>query len=256
MAHYLRRLGTIAALAGGLALPSCAYADWGEVSGVSLAELDTAGTPPSSIELAGPDRVVISQGDDFSVSVEGSREAGEALRFERDGDSLTIARDSDVYDGSGTAIVQLRIPAPSDLEIAGSGTIEAETMAREANIEVAGSGSIEVDRVTAERLDVEIAGSGDVQASGTVRVLSVEIAGSGDVNLAGLQADDVKVDIAGSGDVEVRSDGTVNADIAGSGDVVVVGSARCSSSSAGSGTLSCTQRSAAAGSSGSANASE
>lgn len=235
-----RCVAPVAALAMGAGLSGCAYMDgWDEVEGVPLAELDTSGEAPTEIMLAGPDKVVITEGDGLTITLEGNAQAGDALRFDREGDRLTIARDNSVYDRSDAAIVRITMPAPSELGIAGSGTIEAVSMASNAEIEIAGSGTISIERIEAESLSVEIAGSGDVAAAGSATTLSIEIAGSGDVRFAELTADDVTVEIAGSGDVELASNGTVSADIAGSGDVVVFGNATCSVSTAGSGSLTC-----------------
>ncbi|MBD2843225.1 DUF2807 domain-containing protein [Erythrobacter sp. KMU-140] len=214
--------------------------DWESVDGVPLAELDMSGAAPSKLVLAGPDRVFITEASELAISVEGDTKAGEALRFDRDGDRLTIARDRNIFDGSGVAMVLVSMPAPSELGIAGSGQIEAESMASDsAEIEIAGSGDIKVGNIDADRLEVEIAGSGNVTAIGRAINVSIEIAGSGDVDFANLSADDASVEIAGSGDVELASDGTVSAEIAGSGDVTVYGSASCSVQSAGSGSLTC-----------------
>lgn len=230
----------LAALAMGGALSGCAYMnDWEEVEGVALSELDMSGDAPTSVTLAGPDRVVITEGDTLEITLDGDAEAGAALRFDRDGDRLTIARDQKEYDGRGTAIVRMRMPAPSHLAIAGSGNIEAASMASDAEIEIAGSGGIEVASIEAEELDVDIAGSGNVTAAGSAAKLSVEIAGSGNVRLEELNADDVSIEIAGSGNVRVASNGTVDADIAGSGDILVTGTATCSVQSAGAGSLTC-----------------
>ena len=236
-------LAPIAALAIAAGVSGCAYMDdWEEVSGVPLAELDVSGDPPTSIELAGPDRVVITDGEGLTITLDGDDEAGEALRFDRDGNRLTIARDRSVYGGSNSALVRIAMPSPSALAIAGSGRIEAANMASNAEIEIAGSGAISVAEIAAEKLEVEIAGSGDVKAAGTATALEVEIAGSGDVRLGELTADDVSIEIAGSGNVDVSSDGRVDADIAGSGDVRVTGSATCSVQTAGSGSLTCRPR--------------
>jgi hypothetical protein len=237
---FARRAAPLAAIALGVALSGCAYmSDHSEVSGVPLAELDLSGEAPDIIGLAGPDKVVISEGDTFEVTLDGDADAGAALRFDRDGNELTIARDTEIYDGPRSAIIRITMPAPSGLEIAGTGKIEAETMASDAQVEIAGAGAVTIGKLSANRLGVEIAGSGAVTAAGTAKVLSVEIAGSGDVRLANLTADDVTVEIAGSGNVNLASNGSVTADIAGSGDVVVVGSATCSLNSAGSGSLTC-----------------
>lgn len=240
MSNWFKRLAPFAVLALGATLSACSYSvDWGEVSGVPLAELDMSGDPPTHIELAGPDSVEITEGSTLEITVEGDSQAKDALRFDRDGNRLTIARDSSIFDGNGKAIVRIKMPAPSTLGIAGSGEIRSATMASSAELEIAGAGKIFVDSITAERMEVEIAGSGDIEAKGTAQKLSIEIAGSGNVELGELLADDVEVEIAGSGDVVVASNGRVNAEIAGSGDVQVIGSASCSVDSAGSGSLTC-----------------
>lgn len=240
MFQGFKRLLPAAALAVATALSGCSVnMDWGEVQGVPLAELDTSGAPPTQVYIAGPDSLVITEGDGLSITLEGDAKAGDALRFDRDGDKLTIARDSNIFDGSGKAIVRITMPPAATLGIAGSGSIKAASMASDASIEIAGAGDLSVTSLTAERLSVEIAGAGNVRAAGTASVLDVEIAGSGNVRLAELKADTVTVEIAGSGNVELASDGTVDADIAGSGDIRVSGNAKCSLESAGSGTLTC-----------------
>lgn len=239
--NFAKRAAPLAALAMGAGLSGCGLMpDWKqEVEGVPLAELDMSGDAPTRITLAGPDKLVISEGDTLEITLEGSEDAGSALRFDRDGEKLTIARDQEIYDGSGNATIRMTIPAVSQLAIAGSGNIEATTMASDADIEIAGSGRISVASLSADELDVEIAGSGTVTAAGSARKLAVEMAGSGDVLMAELMADDVTIEIAGSGDVALSSNGSVDAEIAGSGDIVVTGSATCSLKSAGAGSLTC-----------------
>ncbi len=235
-----KRGAPVAALAFAAALSGCNYSvDWNDVEGVPLSEFDMSGDAPDTIQLAGPDKIIITQGDALSITIDGNDEAGEAIRFDRDGDRLTIARDKDIYDGSGSAIILVSMPAPENLEIAGSGDIEADTMASMAGIEIAGSGNVKVASIEAEELDIEIAGSGDVLAAGTTQALDLSIAGAGDVRLAELSADTVSISIAGSGNVEVASDGNVDASIAGSGNIKVTGNATCSVATAGSGSLIC-----------------
>lgn len=213
---------------------------WGsDVSGVPLAELDTGGDAPLQIALVGPDNVVITEGKSLSITLDGDAKAGEALRFDRDGDRLTVGRDTKIWDGSGTAIVRITMPAPENLAIAGSGSIKSDAVASKAGIEIAGSGDVDVRKVAAEMLTVEIAGSGGVKAAGTAKQLRVEVVGNGDVALEKLVAEDVGIEITGAGDVSLASDGMVDVEIAGSGNVIVVGDAKCSVETAGSGTVTC-----------------
>ncbi len=241
--EFAKRAAPIAVLMLGTSLSGCGFVsmdmDWDEVEGVPLAELDMSGDAPDEISLAGPDSLIITEGDGMTITLDGDSEAGDALRFDLDGDELTIARDNNVYDGSKRAIVRLTIPAPETLGIAGSGDIESATMASRAEIEIAGSGSITVAAIDAEDLDVAIAGSGDVSAAGSAQSLDVSIAGTGNVRLGELMADNVSVSIAGSGNVDLASNGRVDGSIAGSGNITVTGSATCSVDTAGSGKLTC-----------------
>jgi hypothetical protein len=226
-------------LALGASLSGCNVSWSNDASGVPLAELEMGGDAPSEVTLAGPDEVVITEGETFAITLDGDKDAGEALRFDRKGDELTIARNRSFWDGKGSAIVRITMPAAQSLNIAGSGSIKADTVAAKAELEIAGHGDIEVAKIAAETLDVEIAGSGNVKAAGSAKKLMVDILGSGDVTLQDLTADTAKVKIAGSGDVAFASDGTVDVSIAGSGDVAVTGNAKCSFQSAGSGTVTC-----------------
>ncbi len=238
---FTRRAAPLAVLALGTSLSGCAYIvdDWDEVDGVAIGELDMSGDAPDTIELAGPDKVIITEGEGLTITLEGDEQAGEALRFDRNGDELTIARDSSIFDGSGTALIRITMPAPKNLDIAGSGDIEAASLAKVAEVDIAGSGSVKVSALEVDELEIDIAGSGTVSGSGTAKALDISVAGNGDVKFADVMADDVAISIAGSGDVALSSNGTVDASIAGSGDVVVTGSANCTVSSAGSGSLTC-----------------
>lgn len=229
------------ALALGTSLSGCAYFidDLTEVDGVALNDLDTGGDAPSHIRLNGPDDIVITQGDAWSVTLDGDGGAGEAVRFDLDGDRLSIARDRDLFDGSGRAIVRITMPAPSELAVAGSGSITADTMASDAMIDIKGSGDISVGTISADELEIDIKGSGDVKAAGSAKRLEVDIKGSGNVALEKLKTDDAEIDIKGRGNVRFASDGTVSADIKGSGDIVVTGNAKCSMDKKGSGSLTC-----------------
>ena len=107
-----------------------------------------------------------------------------------------------------------------DLEIAGSGRIEAVSAAA-AQIEIAGGGDVVIGPLTGG-LNAEIAGAGDVRVASINGPMSVSIAGSGSVLVDGGQASSFEVEIAGSGDVVFK--GNVvdpKVDIMGSGDVTV-----------------------------------
>ncbi|HSJ78149.1 MAG TPA: head GIN domain-containing protein [Erythrobacter sp.] len=226
-----------------LALSSTALAgcDGSDISingkeGVPLSEVEIAGPPPSELVLSSGDTVILTEGETFAIKVEG--QDTESLRFVRDSEVIGITR-TDGWSGNQTATIRITMPPPSEVVIAGSGTVQAQSLASTSEISIGGSGTISFTNVAAERLDVNIGGSGKVTGAGTAKRLEINIGGSGDVELAGLKADSAEVSIGGAGDVAFASDGTVEANIAGSGDVKVAGSAKCTVNAFGSGRLTC-----------------
>lgn len=240
--RFFRRVAPLAALALGATVAGCdrmeIKIDGFESDGVPLSELDMSGDPPSSLAMLGPDKVIISEGDSLGIDVEGDDEAVEALRFTFEDGMLGVTRDFDLK-SKGSATVRVTMPAPEELSMAGSGSIESFAMADRAGINIGGSGSIKVEEFAADRLDINIGGSGDVSGKGTAERLEINIGGSGKVRLDELQVERADINIAGSGDVSFSSDGTVEANIIGSGDVNVKGSAKCEVNTLGSGSLNC-----------------
>lgn len=220
----------------------------GGEQGKKLADLDLSGPPPSKVALLGPDTVRIATGDTLAISVEGDPDVAAQMRFTLDDGTLGIRRKDGKNSGNETVTVNVTMPAPKKLVIAGSGTIYTTELARDsARVSVAGSGSVESDAVATDSLKVDIAGSGTYRAAGAAKALKVSIAGSGDARLEALRVDDARVDIAGSGDAAFASDGTVKAKIVGSGEVRVIGRATCKVTAMGSGRLVCEPAAASAG---------
>lgn len=209
--------------------------------GQKLADLDLTGTAPDELVLLGPDEVKITEGAKLAITVEGDAAAREDMRFSLKDGTLAILR-KDMRWGKNSAktvVVNVTMPAPREITMAGSGKISSTALARTANIVVAGSGTVETPNVAGESIDVNLAGSGLYRAAGNVSSLKLLIAGSGSAELDALKADKAKVTIAGSGSARFASDGEVSAEIMGSGEVTVRGRARCTVSAMGSGKLNC-----------------
>ena len=240
---FLRGMAPLAAIA--LAAAASGGCDKMPVSlngeeGKKLADLDLTGTPPSQVALLGPDTVRIAQGDKLAISIDGDPDVAEQMRFTLNDGTLGILRKGGKWSGDETVTVNVTMPAPKKLVMAGSGKIFSPAMASDtARVTIAGSGTVETDSVVTDSLKVDIAGSGSYRAAGTAKALKLTIAGSGDARLDALRVDDAKIDIAGSGDAAFASDGTVKANIMGSGEVRVIGRATCKVTSMGSGKLVC-----------------
>ncbi|HSM53152.1 MAG TPA: head GIN domain-containing protein, partial [Erythrobacter sp.] len=237
----IKRLAPVAAIALSAAVAGCndMNIEINGEEGVPLAELDTSGDAPTELILAGPDTVVLSEGDALDIDVEGDSETTELLRFSLKDGALAVMRKNGKWDHSGTAIVRVTMPAPKEIVIAGSGKVEAATMADTADVTIAGSGDLSVAALAATKADVTIAGAGTFTTAGTATTLDLNILGSGKADMASLKVESADITVAGSGSASFASDGKVEASIMGSGDVRVIGRATCEINAMGSGTLKC-----------------
>ena len=231
--HILAAAGLAAALTG------CNYSMHPGGNGIPLAELERAGTAPDEVTLAGPDRVIVTRGDAFAVTVEGDSAAVDLIRFDRSDGSLGIYREDRSDNVEGKATVRVTLPVLHGIAIAGSGIIEADELTGNAEVGIAGSGQARAARIAAQTLQVNFGGSGRFTGAGTAERLELNIAGSGKGDMAGLRVGSADVTIAGSGQADFASDGKVQADIIGSGTVRVAGNAQCSVEKVGSGRLIC-----------------
>ena len=210
------------------------------MKGVPLAELDLGGAAPKEVVLLGPDKVHLITGDKLAISVEGDDATKARLRFSISDGKLSVTRDHWKMGESSIATINVTMPSPSKLVMAGSGQIDADSLSGDdANITIAGSGTISSPKTEVGKLKIDIAGSGLARATGTARELRSTIAGSGSADLAGLKVGQADVTVAGSGNASFASDGEVKATIMGSGEVRVTGRAKCTVKSMGSGRLVC-----------------
>ena len=211
--------------------------------GVPLDELDMGGDSPTQLVLAGADQVIVTEGDDFAIAVQGDDDAKDTLRFRLDDDgALHIASGNSSHGGEGIATINITMPAPEKVTIAGAGEVALSSLADDAEVKVAGSGQISVLDLDIEELDVTIAGAGRFTAGGKAERLNISVAGAGKAEMSGLLVDIADVDLAGAGNATFACDGEVNADIVGAGHVTVRGSAKCRVHSMGSGYLVCEPR--------------
>lgn len=103
---------------------------------------------------------------------------------------------------------------------------------------LSGSGNIKLLFNTAQSVTIRIAGSGDIQLEGKAENAEISISGSGNADCNKLQVDHAVARISGSGNVHIFSNKSVKASISGSGNVEYRGPATdIESHAAGSGKL-------------------
>jgi len=111
-----------------------------------------------------------------------------------------------------------------DVRVNGSGSVSAAGLQSGATVaSLSGSGRLDLGRLNGDSLNLDIKGSGGVNASGNVRSMNVRLYGSGSADLAGLTSQSAELVSYGSGSISAGVSQSLVADATGSGHVTVYG---------------------------------
>lgn len=245
--HAVRIVSVVAAMA---ALAACGMKDGRSSDGSGIAaksgpdgSRSFAASGFTGVELEGPDNVVVTRGDSFSVVATGPQEELDKLRIEVENGVLVVGRQSEKmsWGNHKGATVKVVLPRLDKAELTGSGDLSIDSASGDkVAVALAGSGNLGIASVTAKELNVALAGSGDLSIKGgKADKGEVALAGSGDIDVKGVTLTTADISIAGSGDVDATATATADVSVLGSGDVRLGGGAKCDSSELGSGTVSC-----------------
>lgn len=134
------------------------------------------------------------------------------------GGALTLNKN-----GSGSARFSGNVSS-FDARLNGSGSVDALGLEAGSTLaSLNGSGRLSLGGLRGDRLNLDVHGSGGVNASGQVRALSVRLYGSGSADLAGLSSQTAELSTHGSGSISAAVSQSLVADTSGSGHVTVYG---------------------------------
>jgi hypothetical protein len=197
------------------------------------------------ISTVGPQDVVVTRGDKWSIRSEGSPEALALLEVVEENGELTIRPKGEYrfgfdWDSLRGATFYVTVPKLERVSMAGSGDIRIDRIESDSFTgSIAGSGELAIADMKVDEADFSIGGEGSIIAAGTAREARVAIGGSGEVKAAGLRSQDASISIGGQGDIELTVEDKADISIMGQGDVDITGPARCSLSRFGRGEVRC-----------------
>ncbi len=197
------------------------------------------------ISTVGPQDVVITRGDTFSVRAEGSPQALAILDAVVVDGRLTIKPKNANFNffrwpGGASATYYVTLPQLQGIAVAGSGDVSVDRIeGRGFEASIAGPGSLAISAIKVDSANFSIGGQGDISVAGTARDTHVAIAGTGEVQGGGLRSDTASISIGGTGDVALTVDKEAKVSIMGTGDVDISGPGRCSVTQMGSGDVQC-----------------
>ncbi len=161
----------------------------------------------------------------YSVEISAQPNVLSELETDVEGNELEIEFDKRVFSHSKITIT-IHAPNIQELNISGSGKIEAQGAINASNmkLKISGSGDLILSSLTGSYLDANISGSGNITVSGgTLDNEDLKISGSGDINVVNLVAKNATANISGSGNISVQATEHLDASISGSGDIKYLG---------------------------------
>lgn len=191
----------------------------------------------TGIKLAMSAQVVLTQGDEQMVVVEGKSDIIDELDLDIHNGVWTIKTDRCIRDVDDLTFF-ITLPVLHEVSITGSGEVRSDNLFVENDVEFNISGSGEIDMaIEADDLDLTISGSGKIKLEGFADEIDANISGSGDIRAFNLPVRVCDINIAGSGDAEVTVNEVLDVNIAGSGDVYFKGDPLLDISITGSGNV-------------------
>ncbi|MEP7080802.1 MAG: head GIN domain-containing protein [Ginsengibacter sp.] len=179
----------------------------------------------TGVKSSGSIDVVITQGTNFSVSVENDENLIPLIVTEvRDGILVINYKDEyNINDDHSTVTVT----APEINKVAVSGSADIKTTAalksdKEISFAISGSGNITAN-VNAPSVKFSGSGSGDISLDGNTKDFTCKMSGSGEIKCGNLKAENVDLSISGSSDAKVFASVSLKARVSGSGDVIYYG---------------------------------
>jgi hypothetical protein len=185
------------------------------------------------IMMAGLGRIIITQGDRESLSIETDDNLMEYIRTEVKGDTLEIDFSDDVFLSSSTRmslepsagiIFKISVIDLEKVYVSGAADVQAEKLKTDRfEISFSGAGDIKIDDLNASQLEVNLSGAGDVDLAGKVDSQDINLSGLGSFRAFDLESQEASVTISGAGGIELWVTDTLDVVISGAGDVEYYG---------------------------------
>lgn len=180
----------------------------------------------NAIKTSGSIDVEISNGDDYSITVQNDENLIPYVLTEVNGGELNIRYKDGYSIMNDHAKVIVTVPSINKITTSGSGDITSSgTIKSDQKLEMntSGSGDIKAN-INAPSVQVTGSGSGDIQLSGMTKDFECKMSGSGDVDCGNLKSENAEVRVAGSSNVHVFASVSLKVNVTGSGDVHYGGS--------------------------------
>ena len=192
----------------------------------------------SKIEMHGGATLILVQGNEHSIKVEGTQRIVDQVTTEvKDGVLLVDYRDHRIIKSwTENPTLTITFTDLSDFRLDGGAEIKADGLNLDKlNFTINGGASTQLNNLVVHMLNMTLAGGGDIHVSGVADNLTIDVSGGTNFKAEDLKCANVNVEIAGAADVVVWATDTLNLDLAGAYNVSYWGSPEISQSIGGIG---------------------
>jgi hypothetical protein len=218
--------------------------------------MSSSEVPTETREVSGFDRValagfgdmVITQGEEESLTIEASPEILGRIKTEVMDSTLTIRFTRNWLDWMGEVLssgfagmrvrFDLRVKELAGLAITGAGRVQVGNVkADHLALELRGAGQLSIESLEAERLEIDLSGAGQIKVGGRVTEQTVRLTGAGSYDAPNLESQRAKATLTGLGGATLWVVEDLEATIRSIGSVSYYGAPQVSKSITGIGSL-------------------
>lgn len=194
----------------------------------------------TKIQLTSAFKVILKQGNQQKVTVEGSKETLDRLNTTVSNNTWKIyskrKKNSWGDYSSENLTIYITIPKLEKISVTGSGKVKSSHFdVEDLKISVTGSGKLTMEVKAKGALMTSVSGSGKIKLNGSAQSMKAKITGSGDIMAENVKVNTANAHITGSGDIYIHAAKSLNAHVTGSGDIHYKGKPNVNSKTTGSG---------------------
>ncbi len=179
----------------------------------------------NQIDLNGAGEVIISQGNNESVTIEAEDNLMPYIKTGVSNKKLSINFNEGMPVPTKPVKIFITVKDLNSINIAGAGKVNSGVLkTRDLAVSINGAGEINLNSLTANSIKSTISGTGKISVTGSASNHNVDISGAGEYNAKDLASKTASISINGVGKAIVNVSNTLNVLINGSGQVDYIGS--------------------------------
>jgi len=195
-----------------------------------------------SVVVSGLGRVIVTQGDEESLTIETDDNLMQYIETKISGRTLELGFTDEVErnipDPSDSIIFHLSVIDLTTLNISGAASFEIQELDTDRlEIELSGAGDVRIDSLTTTDLVITVSGAGNIELAGQVVTQEIILKGLGGYDAPDLESQEATVKIGGAGSATIWVLDTLDVTIGGAGNVEYFGNPTVTQDITGAGTI-------------------